>query len=771
LAIHCFDLRVFVRAALATVALLICTTALADPPIRVARMASIDGAVSFSPAGEDEWVLATLNRPLITGDRVWTDAEARSELQIGSLAVRLGSQTSVSVLNLDDRVAQIQLQQGTLNVRVRRLNPDETVEVDTPLLAFTVRRPGVYRIDVDATSAATTIAIRSGEGEAYGEGAAYTISERQWYRFADTALRDYEYDVLPPADAFDAWTQDLDRRQDHPVSARYVSPDVIGYSDLDDYGTWSTAEGYGNVWVPTQVASDWAPYREGHWAWIEPWGWTWVDNAPWGFAPFHYGRWAYVQQRWCWVPGPPRARAVYAPALVAFVGGSNFRVSVGAGGPARGVAWFPLAPGEVYRPSYQVSRNYFTNVNVSNTNVTNNTVINIYNRPEAANTVYRNRDQRGGVTAMPATAFAQSRPVAQSSATVSREVAIAGPVTSIAPVAPVLASVIGGSPVARPGVPASGPSSRPPAAVLRRPTVVRAEPPPSRAPFQARESALAKDPGRPADPAVLVAPRSGSASQTPSTVKVLAPSAGGTPPPAPTLTRARTNEQTQQPANVPQALPAPVPGSTPVPPPRSSPGTPIVQPPSVAPAQPKPPARPEPTGSTPKVDASPQTPAQPVRVPPAQPAQSSTQPASQVPRPPELRPVQPAPSGAALPPKGPAELRRERPQPPGTDTPAPTVPAEQMRRDVRPAAPPATNAPLTPAPAPAQVRRETLPPPAVKPPVPVVPPPQQPIVRPPPPPPAVVPAQPTSRQPEVKAQPGKTEAPKPKPDDRRDEPK
>src|SRR5450755_2007306 len=159
-------------------ALVVCGMAAADPPTRVARMANIGGPVSFSPAGEDEWVLATPNRPLITGDRVWADAGARAELQIGSLAVRLGSQTSVTILNLDDRVAQFQLEQGELNVRVRRIDTGQTIEIDTPLLAFSPRRPGVYRIDVDAASAATTIAVRSGEGEAYGDGAAYTISER-----------------------------------------------------------------------------------------------------------------------------------------------------------------------------------------------------------------------------------------------------------------------------------------------------------------------------------------------------------------------------------------------------------------------------------------------------------------------------------------------------------------------------------------------------------------------------------------------------------------
>ena len=128
---------------------------------------------------------------------------------------------------------------------------------------------------------------------------------------------------------------------------------MTGYEDLDDYGRWQYVGGYGTVWVPSGVAVDWAPYRNGHWAFIDPWGWTWVEDEPWGFAPFHYGRWAYAGNRWCWVPGPVAVRPVFAPALVAFVGGGGFAIG---GGP--GVGWFPLAPGEVFVPYYRGSRSY-----------------------------------------------------------------------------------------------------------------------------------------------------------------------------------------------------------------------------------------------------------------------------------------------------------------------------------------------------------------------------------------------------------------------------
>ena len=61
----------------------------ADPPSRVARLGYISGAVSFSPAGEDVWVEAAINRPLTTGDRLWVDADGRAELQVGGAVVRM----------------------------------------------------------------------------------------------------------------------------------------------------------------------------------------------------------------------------------------------------------------------------------------------------------------------------------------------------------------------------------------------------------------------------------------------------------------------------------------------------------------------------------------------------------------------------------------------------------------------------------------------------------------------------------------------------------
>ena len=194
----------------------------------------------------------------------------------------------------------------------------------------------------------------------------------------------------PRDDDFDRWASDRDRGYENSVSARYVSPDVVGYKDLDANGTWRVDAAYGNVWMPNRVAAGWAPYRDGHWSWIDPWGWTWVDDAPWGFAVSHYGRWANLSGTWGWVPGPCARRAYYAPALVAFVGSGKFQ-HLDFQRQRRGVAWFPLAPREVYRPSYPVSRGYFENVNRSNTVITTTVINDYYNNTNVTNVVYANQ--------------------------------------------------------------------------------------------------------------------------------------------------------------------------------------------------------------------------------------------------------------------------------------------------------------------------------------------------------------------------------------------
>ncbi|AOK48683.1 FecR protein [Burkholderia sp. MSMB617WGS] len=396
-----------------------------DPPSRVARLNYLSGAVTTEPAGASDWSYAAVNRPLTTGDQLWNDSGARSELHIGSTAVRLGQSTSLSLLNLDDTNTQLKVPLGTLSTHVRELPPGTSYEVDTPNLALAVGSPGDYRVDVAPDGSSTTVTVRRGSATVYGDGAQMPVSAGQRVVFTGTGLQVADTGAAPPPDGLDEWAASRDAAEERSVSARYVSREIPGYQDLDANGSWRDDPDYGEVWVPSAVPAGWAPYRTGHWIWQAPWGWTWVDDQPWGFAPYHYGRWAYVDDSWAWVPGPlvVSAPPCYAPALVAFVGGGgggfDWSVGLAIGGiAAAGVAWFPLGPHDPWRPSWggwsphyyqHVNRTVIVN-NVNNINV--NKTVNVTNITNIHNT-YVNFRAPNAVTAVPATAFVHGQPVSR----------------------------------------------------------------------------------------------------------------------------------------------------------------------------------------------------------------------------------------------------------------------------------------------------------------------------------------------------------------------
>ena len=384
----------------------------ADPPSRVARLSYIAGDLGFLPSGAKDWSDANINRPLTSGDKLSTAAGARAELEFGGGTLRIDGRTDVGLLDLDDELAQIELTQGTLSLTVRRLDDGQSYEIDTPSVALVVDQPGTFRVDVDDRDGSTRITAFDGGATVFGENSAQrTINPGRSYRFTDASLAMVTITDIDGGDAFDDWASQRDRRYAQSDSVRYVSDEVVGYQDLDQYGAWQDTSEYGAVWFPRDVGPGWAPYRTGHWAYIAPWGWTWVDDAPWGFAPYHYGRWAYVRGGWGWIPGPRSVRPVYAPALVAFVGGGGWSVGIG----SAPVGWFPLGPGEFYNPWYRCGRRYYANVNIRNIRGRHgydprrdlDDHYNRYRRGESGRgDHYANRDAPRGFTAVPGKSFA-----------------------------------------------------------------------------------------------------------------------------------------------------------------------------------------------------------------------------------------------------------------------------------------------------------------------------------------------------------------------------
>ena len=516
-----------------------------DPPGRTARLSYTEGAVSFEPAGENDWSQATLNYPLTTGDRLWTDNDARAELETGNVAIRMSAQTDLTTTNLTDQLIQLGLAQGTLRVRVYDMRSENEVEIDTPSAAFTITRPGDYRVDTFPDQNVTLLTVNAGEAQITGNGLNQTVASGQAVKLTGTTQVALNTVVPPGPDSFDEWCASRDQKYLSARSRQYVNPHVPGYYDLDPYGSWEVVE-YGPIWYPAGLPVGWYPYRFGRWVWVEPWGWTWLGEEAWGFAPYHYGRWVQIGPRWGWLPGPIAVAPIYGPAFVAFIGGAGFSVGFAVGGVA---AWFPLGPGEPFYPWYHHSDVYLRQVNV--TNVRNINVTNITNISNINNVHYRY--QTTAATVVSANAFRNSEPVSRNLLKVdpqqlakaqviphpqvnptSRAIAV-GPSThpsipaqrpaiaqhaSVAterppvPANPVRTPAPAERPVPQPSVSeranvATPPRTPPPAGndpnrigppSTRPPLVAKTPPPQQKIPYQQREPAMQQHPGRPLEP-------------------------------------------------------------------------------------------------------------------------------------------------------------------------------------------------------------------------------------------------------------------------------
>ena len=375
-------------------------TAEADPPARVGRLSVIQGEVTVHDTRTGESEAATLNWPVTSDTAITTARGARAEVRIGSTAVRLDGTTELEFVKLDDQTSLLRLREGTVNVRVRDRETAARFTLETPHARVLLLDTGRYRFDASPRAGTTTVTAFQGNAQlAFGSTAVSVSSGKR----AEIGPQGGVEIVGAFADGFDDWALARDRGDDVARSTRYVSPEMTGAESLDEHGDWHVTADYGPVWYPRAVPVGWAPYRWGRWAWVEPWGWTWVDDAPWGFAPFHYGRWALIGGVWAWAPGVRVVRPVYAPALVGWVGSPGWRVTVSIGAvPA--VGWFPLAPREVFVPAYRCSTVYVRNVNITH-------VTNIVQTPQP-HFAFRHVDR--AVTVVPASAVTQGQPVARS---------------------------------------------------------------------------------------------------------------------------------------------------------------------------------------------------------------------------------------------------------------------------------------------------------------------------------------------------------------------
>jgi hypothetical protein len=704
-----------------------------DPPGRVGRLSYVDGTASFHNGDEDQWSPASLNYPVIAGQSYWTEPRSRLELEVGAAALRLDGTTLLDVLALDDATTRFRLDQGVLQLDVASL-PRGGLQVLTPVGWVTINEPGSYHLDAghpdgDQPAGGIVLTTFSGSAEFDGPRSRVAVLANEAAAIGGDPLTAQ----LVPAETtpFDDWAARRERRAEARAAQRYLSPEATGYQDLDDHGRWGQEPEYGTVWYPTDVPSNWQPYHDGHWAWVPPWGWTWVDDAPWGFAPFHYGRWVEVRGRWGWCPGERVERPVYAPALVAFIGGAGFGVAIAAGAPEPAVGWVPLAPGEVYHPTYPVSRDYVREVNVTSVsrteinNITvNNITINNGAGPAGASSIEHFRNRQAAAV-VPAAAFVGAAPVQHATVAIPHEELAHAPVAAdlkhLPPSAAARAGVVVPAAATVPHGNAPARLAPAPATPIALAPAAKEAPPPAHGPaivpHDQRQSHLPPPPTTATPgahpPAPVGAPQEPrDAHLPPPPVPGHAPAIPGNPPAA-----LSTLPQEHRDAHLP---PPPVPGHPAIPP-GSSPPALSTTPQEHRDAHLPPPPVPGHPAIPPGNAASPQD-HRDAHLPPPAPTRPSNYPPAAAP---------PAPAAAAIAPPKPPPLA---PQPAAVAPPKPPPPPAPHPAAVAPPKPP------PPAPPPAALAAPKAPPPPAPPPTAVAAPKPPPTVAAPKPPPPGAPA-------------------------------
>lgn len=334
---------------------------IATPPGRVGRVSLVSGKVDYRGPGDAQWSPASINDPVAVGVALRTAMQTRAEIRIGADTIDLAEGTEIAIVRLDRLVAEIAVRQGRIDLDIRHFDPSEALQIDASLGGVWLYQQGRYDVDTGGGDRAPRIAAFTGAARFVGRSGDIPIDAGERIVFS-TAAPVKAVSETASGDEFAEWCGGRAVDDSRLAAPYFVSRDMTGYAELDAAGTWRVSENYGPVWTPKSAAADWQPYRNGHWRWFPPWGWSWVDKEPWGFATSHYGRWMFSDNKWSWAPGNWTANLVWAPAVVRFLGTPGVGLSYADGrGPA--IAWLPLAPKEVYWPNYSHDVEYIQAIN------------------------------------------------------------------------------------------------------------------------------------------------------------------------------------------------------------------------------------------------------------------------------------------------------------------------------------------------------------------------------------------------------------------------
>ncbi len=356
---------------------------------RVARISYISGDAQIKRADSQDWERAAQNLPIVEGDEIATDAGARLEIQFNSQSyLRLSENAYLKITTLRDEGVAVSLPNGSLSARMLTFDKDRAYfEIDAPQTTVSVEKSGMYRVDAGGkNNTEVRVSVTdSGQARVYSENSGFTLKNGRsaTVQIGGNYAGEWETsDAAKYADEFDSWALQRDaivtKRLENADYDKYYDRDFYGAEDLNEYGEWIYTRKHGYVWRPYRDSvaryTDWSPYRYGQWRWIPPYGWTWVNDEPWGWATYHHGRWVWDDGGWYWTPYSQYRgrRSWWRPALVfiSYIGNS--------------ICWYPLPYGYDY---YNYNGYYYNDRRRYNTTIVNNTTVIVNPTPTPAVTL------------------------------------------------------------------------------------------------------------------------------------------------------------------------------------------------------------------------------------------------------------------------------------------------------------------------------------------------------------------------------------------------
>lgn len=280
----------------------------ADSQARIVRLGDTQGDVRIDRNTGHGYEKAFLNLPITEGMKIQTGSDGRASLELedgSTLRLTPSSVLEVAQLSLRDsgtKVSTFHVQEGIAYVNFLGAK-DSEFTLTFARETVKVTQPARLRVEMGDTDA--DVAVFKGTVDIAAPFGAVDVGKGKTARFSlmnDSHELTAEIEEQP----FDSWDKQQSQYQQEYSSKSYTnySPYAYGTSDLNYYGSFFNAPGYGNVWQPYFAGPGWDPFMDGAWAFYPGFGYGWVSGYPWGWTPYHYGSWNFLPGNgWVWQPG------------------------------------------------------------------------------------------------------------------------------------------------------------------------------------------------------------------------------------------------------------------------------------------------------------------------------------------------------------------------------------------------------------------------------------------------------------------------------------